>query len=64
MEDVIHVKIGSAMELARILDEIYNGSGTTRMNRIVVFAIPLTNCLFARASRNDLAAIRELVKPF
>ena len=61
--DVIRMKVGNAVEAASILDEAFNGSGTARKTRVVVFAIPLTNCLFVRATRDDLAAIRALLRP-
>jgi hypothetical protein len=60
---VIRMKVGSAVEAASILDELFNGSGTARKTRIVVIAIPLTNCLFVGATKDDLATIRALLRP-
>ena len=61
--EIISARAGSAAETARILDELYNGSGTDRKPRIVVFAIPMTNCLFIKATSDDLLAIKVLLRP-
>ena len=61
--EVVPVKFASAAEVARVLDSLFNGSGTDRKTRIEVFVIPLTNWLFVRGTRNDLVTIRELLKP-
>jgi hypothetical protein len=57
------MKVGRAVEAAGILDEAFNGSGTARTTRIVVFAIPPGNGLFVRATRDDLVPIRALLRP-
>jgi hypothetical protein len=60
--DVIDVKISNAVETARILDEAFNGSGKARKARIVVFALPMTNCLVIQATSADLLTIRALLR--
>jgi hypothetical protein len=60
--DVIHLKISSAEATACVLDEVFNGSGKARKARIVVFAIPMTNCLVIQATSADLLAIRALLR--
>jgi hypothetical protein len=59
---IINVKVGSAKETARILDELFNGSGTDHKDRIVVLAIPLTSCLLVKATSADLQEIRHLLR--
>ena len=60
---VIPLKVASAVEIAKILDQVFNGSGASRTPRIIVFAIPLTNSLFVRATELDLLIVRDLVEP-
>jgi hypothetical protein len=60
---VIGLSGGSAGETARLLDEMYNGSGTDRRPRVVVHVIPLTNCLLVRGTSVDLLTVRELLRP-
>jgi hypothetical protein len=60
---IISVKRGNATEIASLLHDLYNGSGTSREGRVVVFAIPMTNCLFVKATSADVQAIRERLRP-
>jgi hypothetical protein len=60
---VIGVRGHSAGETARLLEEMYNGSETARRPRVVVYVIPLTNCLLVRGTSADLLTIRELLRP-
>jgi hypothetical protein len=60
--EVIRMKVGNAVEAARFLDEAFNGTGLERKARVVVFVIPLTDCLFVEAMKDDLATIRSLLR--
>jgi hypothetical protein len=60
---LIRMKVTSATETARLLDEMYNGSGTARKARIGAYAIPGTNYLFLMGTRIDLLTIRSLIRP-
>jgi hypothetical protein len=60
---VIRVAVGDTARVARELDKAFNESGTGRRTRIILFAIPLTNYLFAVATQSDLFTIRVLLRP-
>jgi hypothetical protein len=59
----ICLKAGNSVEAAQILDEWFNNSRTNGKPRIVVLAVPLTNCLLVKATSTDLLIIRRLLKP-
>jgi hypothetical protein len=56
--EILSVGTGSAAEIAGLLHDVYpGGSGT------VVFAVPMTNLLFVKATKEDLFNIKELIRP-
>jgi hypothetical protein len=61
--EVIRLKGSSAPEIACVLDELFNGGGAARKARVVVLALPLTDCLFIVATTADLRTIRKLLRP-
>jgi hypothetical protein len=61
--ELIPLRSVSTVEVARVLDEAFNGSGNSRKVRVVVVAVPLTNWLLVRASVADLRTVRDLVQP-
>ncbi len=58
---VIRVPVSSPKEAARVLDEIFNGTGETRRRRIVVFFLPGTRSVVVIGSRVDILTARELL---
>lgn len=60
---VIPLKSSNAVEVATVLDEAFNGLGTNRKIRVVIFAVPMTDWLFIHATNSDLQTIRGLLKP-
>jgi hypothetical protein len=58
--EIMCLEVSRAVDVAPILKEAFNGSGP---GRVTVFAIPMTNCLYVKATRADLLAIRRLLGP-
>jgi hypothetical protein len=54
--EIFSVRAGSAAEIADLLHELYT-------DRIVVFAVPMTNFLFIKATSEDLRDIKVLISP-
>jgi type II secretory pathway component GspD/PulD (secretin) len=63
--EVIRLQHATAVDAARILDEVFNGRpgpGTTpRPTRVQIVAEPITNALLIKASPLDLLTIRRLL---
>jgi type II secretory pathway component GspD/PulD (secretin) len=59
--EVIRLVHGSAVEVARTLDELFNGPGSGRIQRVRIVAEPVSNALLVKASPLDLLTIRRLI---
>ena len=63
--EVIRLRSASAADVARVLDEAFNGPqrpGTPRTERVRIVAEPITNVLLIAATPADLQSIRKLLE--
>jgi type II secretory pathway component GspD/PulD (secretin) len=61
--EVIRLKAGNAIEVAKVLDEAFNGPmGNAKLARIRVVPDPVTNSLLVRATPLDMLVIKHLIR--
>jgi type II secretory pathway component GspD/PulD (secretin) len=60
--EIIRLRSGSAVEIAKLLDEALNGRGTKETERARIVADPATNSLIVKATPLELLTIRRLLR--